>query len=150
MCKTLTPSQKTIKTKIAEFETGHLKLLKSLTLNDVLSSISPYLLIVKDTSLASKIVTESINTILNAYQKRFILNLLNGEKTFDTKFIETVGYRIKKHNDIFSEEKSNVINKLTHEFIITFCNDRGAINWTKLVEWNSGNLDLDTFLSPKT
>lgn len=149
MCRKSTTLPKTIETEIAEFEIGHFKLLKSLTLDDVLSNISPYFLIVKDTSLASQIVIESISAILNVYQRGFVLNLLNDEQTFDTKFIEIVGYRIKKHNDIFLEEKSKIINKLTYEFITIFCNDRGAINWTKLVEWHSGNLNLDTFFSPK-
>ena len=40
-----------------------------------------------------------------------------------------------------------VVNRFTKEFIDRFCDDTGAIDWVKLVGFNSGNYDLDKFLS---
>ena len=39
-----------------------------------------------------------------------------------------------------------VINRFTKLFIDKFCDDMGTIDWVKLVEFNSGNYDLDKFL----
>ena len=33
-----------------------------------------------------------------------------------------------------------MINKFTKEYTTDFCDNNGAINWTKLVELNSANL----------
>jgi hypothetical protein len=62
------------------------------------------------------------------------------------EIIEPIGYRAKEHNESFLVEKSKVINRFTKQFIDSFCDETGAINWVKLVEFNSGNLDLDQFL----
>jgi hypothetical protein len=54
---------------------------------------------------------------------------------------------LNKYNDAFDKEKARVVNRFTKEFIGRFCDDTGAIDWVKLVGFNSGNYDLDTFLS---
>jgi hypothetical protein len=64
-----------------------------------------------------------------------------------TDIIEPIGYRAKEHNDAFYEEKARVVNRFTREFIDRFCHSTGAINWVRLVQFNSGNYDLDRFLS---
>jgi len=60
---------------------------------------------------------------------------------------EPIGYRAKEHNEAFYTERSRVINRFTAQFIERFCDSSGAIDWVKLVEFNSGNYDLDKFLS---
>ena len=60
--------------------------------------------------------------------------------------IEPVGHRAKEHNDTFDDERARVVNRFTREFIDGFCDGSGAINWVKLVEFNSGNYDLTKFL----
>lgn len=59
--------------------------------------------------------------------------------------IEPVGYRAKEHNEAFLQQKVQVINRFTGEFINRFCDDRGAIDWVKLIEFNSGNFDKGKF-----
>jgi len=73
--------------------------------------------------------------------------LVSENKQLYTDIIEPIGYRAKEHNDAFYEEKARVVNRFTREFIDRFCDDTGAIDWVKLVEFNSGNFDLDRFLS---
>jgi hypothetical protein len=63
-----------------------------------------------------------------------------------TDIIEPIGHRAKEHNEAFLVEKNKVINRFTKMFIDMFCDDSGAIDWVKLVEFNSGNFDLDAFL----
>lgn len=60
--------------------------------------------------------------------------------------IEPVGYRAMEHNEAFLQQKDQVINRFTGEFINRFCDERGAIDWVKLVEFNSGNFDLYKFI----
>jgi hypothetical protein len=73
--------------------------------------------------------------------------LISEDRDLYTDIIEPIGYRAKEHNDAFFNEKSRVINRFTKEFIDSFCDNTGAIGWVKLVEFNSGNYDLDRFLS---
>ncbi len=72
--------------------------------------------------------------------------LISENKELYTEIIEPIGYRAKEHNESFHNEKSKVINRFTKEFIDRFCDPSGMIDWTKLIEFNSGNFDLDRFL----
>lgn len=67
--------------------------------------------------------------------------LISENKNLYTDIIEPIGFRAKEHNEKFLLDKAGVSNKATGEFIRRFCDDTGAINWNKLVEWNSGNFD---------
>jgi hypothetical protein len=72
--------------------------------------------------------------------------LISGDKNLYTDIIEPIGYRAREHNEAFYIEKSKVINRLTRQLNNDFCDDAGSINWKKLVEFNSGNFDLDKYL----
>lgn len=73
--------------------------------------------------------------------------LLSNNKNLYTDIIEPIGYRAKEHNEAFTKEKDIVVNRFTHEFIERFCINAGEINWERLIEFNSGNYDLDKFFS---
>ena len=73
--------------------------------------------------------------------------LISDNKDLYTDIIEPIGHRAKEHNEAFLFEKSRVTNRFTKLFIDGFCEDTGAIDWVKLVEFNSSNYDLDRFLS---
>lgn len=73
--------------------------------------------------------------------------LISENRDLYTDIIEPIGYRAKQHNDAFVDEKARVTNKFTKKFIDSYCDESGAIDWVKLVEWNSGNFDLDKFMS---
>jgi len=67
--------------------------------------------------------------------------LISENENLYTDIIEPIGYRAKEHNETFLVEKSKLINRFTKEFIDRFCLENGEINWVKLVQFNSGNLD---------
>lgn len=73
--------------------------------------------------------------------------LISENKDLYTDIIEPVGYRAQKHNDTFLQQKGGVVNRFTRQFVDEFCDSTGVIDWVKLVEFNSGNYDLDSFLS---
>jgi len=58
-----------------------------------------------------------------------------------TDIIEPLGHKAKEHNDQFSKQKTRLINSFTREFLNLYCAS-GNIDWVKLVQFNSGNLDL--------
>jgi len=69
--------------------------------------------------------------------------LVSGNKNLYKEIIEPIGYRAKDHNDSFYSEKNRVVNRFTKLFLDEYCDINGDINWDKLVEYNSGNYDLD-------
>ncbi len=68
--------------------------------------------------------------------------LISENENLYTDIIEPIGYRAKQHNTKFKRQKSKIINLFTKEILEDFCNKDGEINWKKLIEFNSGNLDL--------
>jgi hypothetical protein len=68
--------------------------------------------------------------------------LISENEDLYTDIIEPIGYRAKQHNDAFEKERSKVVNRFTLAFINRFCDQSGAIDWPRLVEFNSGNYDL--------
>ncbi len=69
--------------------------------------------------------------------------MLSKNKNLYTDIIEPIGYKARTHNEKFLVEKGKIINVFTKAFIDKYCTDSGDIDWVKLVEWNSGNYDLD-------
>lgn len=71
--------------------------------------------------------------------------LISEDKDLYTDIVEPIGYKAKEHNESFLREKGKVVNRFTKLFIDEFCDPSGAIDWVKLVKFNSGNYDLDEF-----
>lgn len=63
--------------------------------------------------------------------------LISGNEKLYIDIVEPIGYKTKEKNDEFLGNYARLVNKLTLEFSQRFCDD-GEINWTKLVEYNSG------------
>lgn len=72
--------------------------------------------------------------------------LISENRNLYTDIIEPIGHRAKEHNDNFYRERDGLSNRLIGQFVGRFCDDRGIIDWPRLVEFNSGNYDLDPFL----
>ena len=72
--------------------------------------------------------------------------LISGNKNLYTDIIDPLGYRAKEHNDSCLEQRAQLINRFAGQFFLRFCDSNGAIDWARLVEMNSGNLDLDAYL----
>lgn len=72
--------------------------------------------------------------------------LISGIENLYIDIIEPLGYRAREHTEAFDKQKKQVINLFTGQFLEKFC-DNGFINWERVVQFNSGNLDLPTFLN---
>lgn len=81
-------------------------------------------------------------TYLRGYMKIVGQNfwyLISENKNLYTDIIEPIGHRAREHNENFVNERGRVINRFSKELIDRFCDPTGAIDWVKLVEFNSGN-----------
>ncbi len=71
--------------------------------------------------------------------------LISHNEHLYTDIIEPIGYRAREHTEAFNRQKVGVFNRFVGEFVERFCDDTGLIDWGKVVEFNSGNYDLDKF-----
>jgi hypothetical protein len=63
---------------------------------------------------------------------------IGGNDNIYLDIIEPLGYKAKERNEEYIEQYAQMINKFTKEFVNLFCNNDGAIDWEKLVKYNSG------------
>lgn len=66
---------------------------------------------------------------------------ISGDSELYTEIIEPLGHHAKEKNEIFIESYAQMINKFTLEFALEFCKLNGAVDWVKLVRFNSGSLE---------
>ena len=64
-------------------------------------------------------------------------NFISGEENLYIELIEPLGYKAREKNEDFMLSYTQMINKFTREFSTSFCKKNGAIDWKKLVEFNS-------------
>jgi hypothetical protein len=62
---------------------------------------------------------------------------ISGNSELYINIIEPLGSKAKERNDDFIKAYSQVINKFTKEFANEYCDDKGSIDWKKLVRFNS-------------
>ncbi|MDR6843339.1 PmeII family type II restriction endonuclease [Flavobacterium granuli] len=63
--------------------------------------------------------------------------LISGETNLYVDIIEPIGHQAEKYNLEFLESYSKVKNRMEKEFLIDYVTDDGAINWDKLLKFNS-------------
>lgn len=68
---------------------------------------------------------------------------ISGNENLYTDIIEPLGHKAKERNTEFAKKSDALATRLTKEFMTEFCNKDGAINWDRLVKFNSGNLKDD-------
>jgi len=64
-------------------------------------------------------------------------SFVSGRETLYTDIIEPLGSRAKERKEEFGIELAKVTNRLTKEFLDSFCLADGTIEWKKVVEFNS-------------
>ncbi len=64
---------------------------------------------------------------------------LSGDEEFYIKIISFMGTLPEKYVASYKESYNKAANRLIREFSNTFCKEDGAIDWEKLVEFNSGD-----------
>jgi hypothetical protein len=64
--------------------------------------------------------------------------LLSGDTNLYRRIIVPIGYRAKEGNEEFKGEYAKALNQFTQQFITDFCHPDGAIDWDRLLVFNSG------------
>lgn len=71
------------------------------------------------------------------YCGQMFWEFISGDKELYTNLIKPLGYKAKEKNDEYEKSYAMVINRFTRDFSIQFCTKDGAIDWVKLVRFNS-------------
>jgi hypothetical protein len=71
---------------------------------------------------------------------------ISGHENLYTDIIEPIDSRARQKDELYMNERSASENRFSNEVIDRFCDQDFKIDWPKLVEFNSGNFDLDRFL----
>ena len=67
-------------------------------------------------------------------------NEITGDPDFYLKLIELMRDKPDKHYEIFKSAWDRAVNRFVKQFSQDFCDDDGNIMWSKLVQYNSGNI----------
>jgi hypothetical protein len=65
--------------------------------------------------------------------------LISADEGIYKDLVEPLGYKAKVRNEEFQQRYSQVVNVFTADFISEFCEANGAINWQRLIEFNSAS-----------
>lgn len=118
-------------------------------LDDLLPG-NPYILPSANPRHAGDVVENVLRYHLLQAEADFVASRARGLAAFCTERGTDVGEiifpEVKACRDALSCEEGCTLNRLTKQFIDRFCTPDGAIDWVKLVEFNSGNYDLDKFV----
>ncbi|WIM04989.1 MAG: PmeII family type II restriction endonuclease [Candidatus Nitricoxidivorans perseverans] len=66
--------------------------------------------------------------------------LISGNDRMYQEIVEPLGHRAKERNEVFHKEYAKVANRFAAEFIRDFCAEDGAIDWGKIVAFNSATI----------
>lgn len=70
--------------------------------------------------------------------------LISGDPNLYLDIVKPIGHMAKENNEAYLSARNGILNRLTAEFIKEFCYPSGEIDWNRLVEFNSQNLDIDS------
>lgn len=62
---------------------------------------------------------------------------ISGNKDLYLDIIEPLGTKAKERNTEYNKKYSALLNKLTLQFIKEFCDEKGIVDWQKIVKFNS-------------
>lgn len=63
--------------------------------------------------------------------------LISKEPTLFVDLIEPLGAKAKEKNDVYDKEYARMINIFVKQFVQDYCNDKGDIEWDKIVRLNA-------------
>ncbi len=66
--------------------------------------------------------------------------LVSGNDSMYQDIVEPLGHRAKERNEEFGKEYAKVANRFAAEFIKDYCTAEGAIDWEKIVAFNSATI----------
>lgn len=130
---------------LREFYWKRLRRVTILTIRGLMRKEKVYLLVARSGHSASQIVDRMLRDyVASSGESSSVSSFwreVTGEPGFHVALLDMM-----MDDSQFAFELAAVSNRLTREFLNGFYLDNGSIDWPKLVEFNSGNYDLDRFL----
>lgn len=68
-------------------------------------------------------------------------HLLSSDPTLYVDIVEPLGHEADTYDKAFEEQKARTFNRLIGEFITEYCDADGTIDWYRLVQFVSGNIE---------
>jgi hypothetical protein len=148
-----------VESNIDVFHQKRINSLDSLKLSQVLKRKNPYLFKAKNTMTSEQIIRGIVDAHISSNEETIFGDWLEGlaifinQKVYNGRksgipknenlyldIIEPLGCKARERNDEFQKLYTQMINKFTREFACEFCNEKGEIDWEKLVLFNSGKI----------
>jgi hypothetical protein len=64
-------------------------------------------------------------------------SFISGNENLYLEIIEPLGYKARERNEEFQKSYAQMVNRFVKQFANEFCDDKGAIEWEKLIRFNS-------------
>lgn len=81
--------------------------------------------------------TSSKTTTHTTFCGQSFWEFISGSKTLYLDIIEPLGCKALEMNHLYKKEYDKMITKFTKEFVNTYCDEFGNIDWNKIVAFNS-------------
>jgi len=79
------------------------------------------------------------NTIFRELAGQAFWAELTGDADFYLKIINAMKTKPAEHKIVFQDEWDKAVNRFVRDFTLNYCTENGAIDWDKLLAFNSGN-----------
>lgn len=132
--------------QMRQFYTDLSKILDRLTLQELLQGQNLHLLRLKsqDMNSAGSLVRHLIDEHLSPHEQALLAPIIHqvqdleqeseADTTMDAKKIfDNIYYYAKQNDQSFQRKRSTIINRLTYDFLTTYCHN-GEIDWHKIID----------------
>ncbi len=126
--------ENTVRQRLDAFYQQRIEKLRSLKLRDVIGC-SPNIFWLIDSEGASDIIARLIEEYLSSFEESWSTSIQDSEFCFNAILIRQ---NMTNQKFLYEEQLCNARNRITLKFIDKYCTPNYAIDWEKLIHFNSG------------
>jgi len=131
--------------KAIEFNKRRIELLRSITVDDLLQ-VTPFIYQIDQKHSVVEISRRLVDNRIEVIEEQ-LLNEIFGDILYkDEETLRLIIRKIEQYDSQFGAEQGATQNRLFAKLYERVCDSTGQADWLKLVEFNSGNYDLNKFL----
>ena len=145
MNEPIVKSEQSFDQKALEFNKRRIELLRNITVEDLLH-VTPIIYQIDKQYCVAEVVRRLLDNRLEIIEEQ-LLNEVFGDILYkDHETLRLIIYEIEQHSKQFCFERGLWQDYLFAKLFERVRESTGQADWLKLVEFNSGNYDLDKFL----
>ena len=126
-----------VENNISVFHEKRVAKIATLKLKEVLKKKNPYLFKAKYMQTVEEIIKDLLNAYVSSSEETMFGDWLEGLAIFINQKVYSGRKSGIKRNENYLEKYVQLINRFTKEFIESFCDTAGKIDWNELVKFNS-------------